>query len=167
MHRGVGLDVFNELPKRKAVHALFECCNSVTMAGDLADRRPYPDRAALFRTADAVLFSLSEDSVDEILQAYPSVGSRPEAASAAGELGSTSGELASAAREYTERFGFIFVMYPDPEDCPAAAVIAAIGERMHHDRETERKVMRNEIAKFNRTRFERMLGPEGGYDNWV
>ena len=46
------------------------------------------------------------------------------------------------------------------------SVIAAIGERMHHDLETERKVVRNELAKINRSRLERMLGPEGGYDNW-
>ena len=52
------------------------------------------------------------------------------------------------------------------EDCPAPGVIAAIGDRMHNDLETERKVARNEIAKLNRSRLERMLGPEGGYDNW-
>ncbi len=37
---------------------------------------------------------------------------------------------------------------------------------MHHDAETERKVLRNELARINRTRLERMLGPEGGYHNW-
>jgi 2-oxo-4-hydroxy-4-carboxy-5-ureidoimidazoline decarboxylase len=26
--------------------------------------------------------------------------------------------------------------------------------------------VRNELARINRTRLERMLGPEGGYDNW-
>ena len=46
-------------------------------------------------------------------------------------------------------------------------MIAAIGDRMHHDVETERKVLRNEIAKLNRSRLERMLGPVGGYDNWA
>ena len=43
---------------------------------------------------------------------------------------------------------------------------AAIADRMHHDFETERKVVRNELARINRTRLERMLGPEGGYHNW-
>jgi 2-oxo-4-hydroxy-4-carboxy-5-ureidoimidazoline decarboxylase len=27
-------------------------------------------------------------------------------------------------------------------------------------------VMGNELARINRTRLERMLGPEGGYHNW-
>ncbi len=34
------------------------------------------------------------------------------------------------------------------------------------DIDTERRLVRNEMAKINRTRLERMLGPEGGYDNW-
>jgi 2-oxo-4-hydroxy-4-carboxy--5-ureidoimidazoline (OHCU) decarboxylase len=46
-------------------------------------------------------------------------------------------------------------------------LIAAITDRMHNDPETERKIVRNEIAKLNRSRLERMLGPEGGYDNWL
>ncbi len=176
MHQGIGLDAFNELPNRKAVHALYECCNSVTMAGDLADARPYRDRDALFRSADDVLFSLSEESVDEILQAYPRLGSRPGSSSSHAEQSAVwdpcpelMAELDAAARAYTTRFGFDFVMHCGSldSDCPVPAVIAAIGDRMHHDLETERKVLRNEIAKLNRSRLERMLGPAGGYDNWA
>ena len=176
LHQGIGLEAFNEMPKRKAVHALYECCNSVTMASDLADGRPYPDRTALFRNADAVLFSLSEDSVDEILQAYPKLGSRPGSTWSHAEQSSVwdphtelMAELDAAARAYATQFGFDFVMYLGSYegDCPFSAVIAAIGDRMHHDVETERKVLRNEIAKLNRSRLERMLGPVGGYDNWA
>ena len=42
----------------------------------------------------------------------------------------------------------------------------SLADRMHNSEETERKVVRNELAKINRTRLERMLGPEGGYSNW-
>lgn len=77
LHQGIGLEAFNRLPTRKAVHALFECCNSVIMAADLAKGRPYADHDALYRKADALLFALSEDSVADILQAYPEIGSRP------------------------------------------------------------------------------------------
>ena len=62
LHQGIGLDAFNALPERKAVHALYECCNSVTMA---ARPGPRPRRTTtttqLFRRADALLFALSED----------------------------------------------------------------------------------------------------------
>lgn len=172
MHQGIGLEAFNELPLRKAVHALFECCGSVTMAGALADGRPYPDRDSLYRRADAVLFSLSEGSVDEILQAYPRVGTRPGSAKSHAEQCSVwdsrpelMGLLNGAVRRYRDRFGFEFVMHVGT--LPVPAVIAAIDDRMHHDDDTERKVLRNELAKLNRSRLERMLGPDGGYDNWA
>jgi 2-oxo-4-hydroxy-4-carboxy-5-ureidoimidazoline decarboxylase len=74
------------------------------------------------------------------------------------------GALDSAAQRYAERFRFSFVMFVGDTD--AEGVLAAISDRLHHDTETERKVVRNELAKINRTRLERMLGPEGGYHNW-
>lgn len=172
MHQGLGLDAFNGLATRKAVHALYECCNSVTMAGDLADGRPYADHDELFRKADALLFALAESSIDDILQAYPKVGSRPGSVRSHAEQCALWDArpgvmqlLDSSAAAYAEKFGFEFVMHIAP-DCPVSAVIAAIADRMHNDVETERKVLCNEIAKLNRKRLERMLGPEGGYDNW-
>lgn len=175
MHQGIGLDAFNRLPRRKAVHALYECCNSVSMAADLARERPYGDHDALFRKADAVLFALSESSVDEIMQAYPSVGSRPGSAWSHAEQCSVwdcrpgvMETLHAAAQRYSRLFGFGFVMHVGSLAAysPARGVIAAIEERMHNDAETERKVVRDEIAKLNRSRLARMLGPRGGYNNW-
>ena len=64
MHQGIGLDAFNAMPMRRAVHALYECCYSVPLAADLARGRPYADHDALFRRADALLFALAEASVD-------------------------------------------------------------------------------------------------------
>ena len=77
-------------------------------------------------------------------------------------------QLHSAAEDYAERFGFGFVMHVGSlaEQGPVPGVVAAIADRMHNELETERKVARNEIAKLNRSRLQRMLGPEGGYDNW-
>lgn len=176
LHQGIGLDAFNHLPTRRAVHALYECCNSLEMAGTLARGRPYASHAALFSKADAVLFALPEACVDEIMQAYPSVGSRPGSAWSHAEQcsvwdprPSVMARLREAARRYTDQFGFGFVMHVGAlaEEGPAPAVIEAISDRMHNDAETERKVLRNEIAKLNRSRLERMLGPEGGYDNWA
>ena len=176
MHQGVGLDAFNCLPTRRAVHALYECVNSVTMAAELAKARPYPDHAAVFRGADALLFSLSEDAIDYIMAAHPRVGHRPGSAYSHAEQCSLFDPrpgvmhlLAGAAARYAEKFGFQFVMHMGTAapDCSASAVISSIGDRMHNDAETERKVVRNEIAKLNRSRLERMLGPEGGYDNWI
>jgi 2-oxo-4-hydroxy-4-carboxy-5-ureidoimidazoline decarboxylase len=171
LHQGIGLDAFNALPERKAVHALYECCNSVTLARDLAGGRPYEDHDALFRRADALLFALSEPAVDQILEACPQLGRRPRSAKSQAEQCSVwdddpavMSELSESARQYADKYGFAFVMCVG--GLGAADVLAAIADRMHHDVETERKVMRNELAKINRSRLERMLGPEGGYQNW-
>lgn len=107
MHQGIGLETFNALPERRAVHALYECCNSVALAGDLARRRPFVDHDALFRRADALLCELPDAAVDRILDDYPHVNRRPRRVSS-----------------------------------------------------------RAELARINRSRLERMLGPEGGYQNW-
>jgi 2-oxo-4-hydroxy-4-carboxy-5-ureidoimidazoline decarboxylase len=171
MHQSIGLDAFNALPHQKAVHALYECCNSVVLARAIAAVRPYDSRDELFRRADSLLFALSDSSVDTILEAYPHVGRRPGSTKSNKEQCSVwdprpdiVAALDAAAQRYTERFGFSFVMFVDGLD--AEAVLTAISERMQHDAEMERKIVCNELAKINRTRLERMLGPEGGYHNW-
>ena len=171
LHQGIGLDVFNVLPTRKAVHALYECCHSVPLAADLARCRPYADHDALFRRADTLLFGLGEGSVDSILQAYPDIGRRPgseksrsEQCAVWSDQPEVMEQVGEALKRYLEHFGFGFVMYIN--GYPAQDVLAAMTDRLHNDRETERKVVRNELARINRTRLERMLGPEGGYNNW-
>jgi 2-oxo-4-hydroxy-4-carboxy-5-ureidoimidazoline decarboxylase len=171
LHQGIGLDVFNTLPERKAVHALYECCNSYSLARELARGRAYADHDALFRRLDALLFALSEDAVDQILDACPDIGRRPRSARSAAEHCSVwdddeavMAELGAASRRYADKYGFAFVMFVDGH-C-ATDVRTAIDDRMNHDAETERKILRNELAKIGRSRLERMLGPEGGYQNW-
>lgn len=171
MHQGIGLDAFNRLSPQKAVHALYECCNSVVLARELADGRPYGSHEELLRRADTLLFALSESSVEAILQAYPHIGRRPRSTKSQAEQCSVwdprpevMAELDAAAQRYAQCFGLRFVMFVDGIDAPG--VLAAISDRLHHDVDTERKVIRNELAKINRTRLERMLGPEGGYQNW-
>jgi 2-oxo-4-hydroxy-4-carboxy-5-ureidoimidazoline decarboxylase len=171
MHQGIGLDVFNDLPMRRAVHAVYECCYSVALAADLARGRRYDDHDALFRRADKLLFGLSENSIDSIVQAYPIVGRRPGSAKSRAEQCAVTDDrpevmeqLRMAAERYLDHFGFGFVMYINGYS--ADDVLGAISDRLLNDVDTERKVVRNELARINRTRLERMLGPEGGYHNW-
>jgi 2-oxo-4-hydroxy-4-carboxy-5-ureidoimidazoline decarboxylase len=171
MHQGIGLEAFNALPERKAVHALYECCNSYVLARDLAGGRPYADHEALFRRADALLFALPEQAIDQILDTCPDVGRRPKSNKSHAEQCAVwdddpalMDELRAAGRRYRDEYGFAFVMFVDGQ-C-ANDVLAAIEDRMHHEVEMERKILRNELAKIGRSRLERMLGPEGGYHNW-
>jgi 2-oxo-4-hydroxy-4-carboxy-5-ureidoimidazoline decarboxylase len=171
LHQGMGLDAFNVMPMRRAVHAVYECCYSVPLAADLARGRPYDDHDALFRHADRLLFGLSEDSIDSILQAYPDVGRRPgseksqaEQCAVWDERPEVMDQLGMAAKRYLEHFGFGFAMFVNGYG--AQDVLATMTDRLLNDIDTERKVVRNELARINRTRLDRMLGPEGGYDNW-
>jgi 2-oxo-4-hydroxy-4-carboxy-5-ureidoimidazoline decarboxylase len=171
MHQGMGLDAFNALPERKAVHALYECCNSVTLARDLSRGRAYASHDVLFRRADALLFSLSDEVVEQILDACPHVGRRPGSTKSSAEQCSVwvddaavMADLNQAVQEYSAKFDMSFVMFVC--NLGIEDVRSAIADRMHNDAETERKVVRNELAKINRSRLERMLGPEGGYHNW-
>lgn len=171
MHQGIGLEAFNAMPMRRAVHAVYECCYSVPLAADLARARPYADHDSVFQHADKLLFGLAEESIDSILQAYPDVGRRPGSEKSAAEQcaiwcdePAVMDQLAVAAGKYLDHFGFGFVMYVN--GYAARDVLTTISDRLVHDVETERKVVRNELARINRTRLERMMGPEGGYDNW-
>ena len=171
MHQGIGLEAFNAMPMRRAVHAVYECCNSVPLAADLCRSRPFTSHDELFRAADALLFGLSEESVDTILQAYPDIGRRPGSEKSAAEQCAiwcdqpeVMVQLGQASERYLAHFGFGFVMFIN--GYTAQDVLATMSDRLHNDAETERKVVRNELARINRTRLERMLGPEGGYNNW-
>jgi 2-oxo-4-hydroxy-4-carboxy-5-ureidoimidazoline decarboxylase len=171
MHQGIGLEAFNAMPMRRAVHAIYECCYSVPLAADLCRGRAFTSHDELFRAADALLFGLSEESIDTILQAYPDIGRRPGSEKSAAEQCAiwcdepeVMEQLAQSSKRYLEHFGFGFVMFVN--GYTAHDVLATMSDRLHNDADTERKIVRNELARINRTRLERMLGPEGGYDNW-
>lgn len=66
MHHGIGLDRFNTLPRRRAIHALYECCCNVTWAQKIADGRPYPGHTALQTAAAAELRALSAIDLERV-----------------------------------------------------------------------------------------------------
>src|SRR5689334_24430250 len=118
MHQGIGLDAFNRMAPHRAMHALYECCGSVVLAGELAGGRPYATHDELFRRADTALFAMSESSVNSMLQCYPHIGRRPRSDRSRAEQCSVwdprpevMAELDAAAQRYTERFGLGFVMF--------------------------------------------------------
>ncbi len=128
------------MPTRRAVHAVFECCYSVPLAADLVRARPFDSHEQLFRYADAQLFSLGEQSIDSILQAYPDVGRRPgsekshaEQCAIIDERPEIMAELSAASKSYLEHFGFGFVMYINGYG--ADDVLAALHDRLQRLRD--------------------------------
>lgn len=163
MHQGLGLETFNDLPRRKAVHALYECCCSVTWASRVADGRSYRSRAELFSAADTELNELSDGDVDSLAAAVP----EPSKVCAAMDS-DTRGALGTASRAYEQRFGYPYVssrMF-EPEGFEPREILVDLGHRLDNHDQTERKVMRNELAKINTIRLNRLLGPEGGWPQY-
>ncbi len=66
-------------------------------------------------------------------------------------------ELKELNKTYEEKFGHVYLVFANGR--PAAELLAILKERMRNDPATERRVLRMELAKINRSRLQRMLTP--------
>ncbi|MCX5044505.1 2-oxo-4-hydroxy-4-carboxy-5-ureidoimidazoline decarboxylase [Aldersonia sp. NBC_00410] len=167
----VGIERFNALSDRRAVHALFEICSSTIWARRVVKGRPFADAQALFDRADRVLAELPEAELDAALDGHPRIGARVEANSTSSREQAavqSAGEgireaLGTGNRKYEEKFGHVYLVCASGR--PAEELYAILEERLENDPETERRVMRSELAKINRLRLDRLLRdpprPEG------
>ena len=102
--------------------------------------------------------------LDEALDGHPRIGERSTNASSAREQRNVTGadpavleELRLANKEYEQRFGHVYLVHADGR--PAAELLRILRQRLHNDADTERRVLRMELAKINRSRLQRMLTP--------
>ncbi|MGB3369903.1 MAG: 2-oxo-4-hydroxy-4-carboxy-5-ureidoimidazoline decarboxylase [Rhodococcus sp. (in: high G+C Gram-positive bacteria)] len=165
LHEWIGLDGLNRLSDRQAMHALFECCSSSIWARRVAGSRPYSTRDQLLDRADRVLAELSEAEVDNALDGHPRIGDKADNASSKREQAAVQSAdaavltaLAEANRKYEAQFGHVYLVCATGRSAPE--LLAILEERLGNDPETERRVLRVELAKINRIRLNRMLGPE-------
>ena len=164
----VSLDRFNALPAPDAERELLNCCASRAWARAVAADRPYPGSAALAAAGDAVLAELPWPDIAEALGAHPRIGqraagtgrdaawSRREQAGVEGADAAVRGALAEANREYEQRFGHVFLIFATGRT--PAEMLTAARARLAHDEPTERRVVRDELAKIIRLRLERLVG---------
>ncbi|GAB36626.1 2-oxo-4-hydroxy-4-carboxy-5-ureidoimidazoline decarboxylase [Gordonia otitidis] len=159
-----GLPSFNELSERQAISTLYECCSSSIWALRVAKARPFVDDEALLEYADLILAELTETDLDEALAGHPRIGDRPDNASSSREQSGVTGadpavlaELKQLNKEYEEKFGHVYLVFANGR--PAEELLAILKERMRNDAPTERRVLRMELAKINRSRLQRMLTP--------
>ncbi len=163
-----GMPSFNELTESQAIHELYECCSSRIWALRVAKARPFSDDEALLEYADLILAELTETDLDEALAGHPRIGDRPDNPSSAREQSGVAGadaavltDLKKLNAEYEEKFGHVYLVFANGR--PAAELLDILRQRMHNDSETERRVMRMELAKINRSRLTRMLTPASAY----
>ncbi|NDK91477.1 2-oxo-4-hydroxy-4-carboxy-5-ureidoimidazoline decarboxylase [Gordonia desulfuricans] len=163
-----GLSSFNELSERQAISTLYECCSSSIWALRVARARPFTDDDALLDYADLILAELTESDLDEALSGHPRIGDRADNPSSQREQSGVVGAEAAVLSElkelnaaYEERFGHVYLVFANGR--PAAELLGILKERMRNDPDTERRVMRMELGKINRSRLTRMLTPAVEY----
>jgi 2-oxo-4-hydroxy-4-carboxy-5-ureidoimidazoline decarboxylase len=161
----LGLDGFNSLTDRQRMHLLFEECSSTIWARRVLAAAPFRDVDALLDRADRVLAELPDAEIDAALDGHPRIGGRVDNASSAREqVGvATAGddvraELAAKNRDYEDKFGYVYLVCASGRT--AEELLAILTERLENDPDTERRVMRSELAKINRLRLERLLTKE-------
>ena len=153
---------FNRLSERQRMHMLFEVCSSPIWARRVLAGGPFRDNEALLERADRVLAELTDTEIDAALDGHPRIGGRVDNASSAREQAgmATAGddvraELAAKNHEYEDKFGYVYLVCASGRS--AGELLDILTERLDNDPETERRVMRNELAKITRLRLQRLL----------
>ncbi|WP_029115293.1 2-oxo-4-hydroxy-4-carboxy-5-ureidoimidazoline decarboxylase [Mycobacterium sp. URHB0044] len=158
----LGLDGFNRIGERQRMHLLFGVCASPIWARRVLAGAPFADVDALLERADRILAELPDAEIDAALDGHPRIGDRVDNdASAREQAGVASAgddvraALAAGNRAYEERFGYVYLVCASGRS--ADELLAILIERLGNDPETERRVMRDELAKINRLRLQRLL----------
>lgn len=159
------IDRFNRMSERQRMHLLFEVCSSPIWARRVLAGGPFRDADALLDRADRVLAELPDPEVDAALDGHPRIGARAENANSAREQARVADadaavkvELAEKNRLYDEKFGYVYLVCASGRT--AEELLAILTDRLDNDPETERRVMRSELAKINRLRLQRLLTRE-------
>jgi 2-oxo-4-hydroxy-4-carboxy-5-ureidoimidazoline decarboxylase len=168
MHAADPLARFHQLPPERAVEELRSCCASAAWATALVTGRPYADVAALTAASARVLSGLEWAEISVALAAHPRIGQRPagggreatwsrrEQAGVAQSAPEILAELAEANRAYEDHFGHVLLIFASGRT--DVEMLADARRRLGNDQETERAVVRGELATIVALRLERLLG---------
>ena len=157
------LGSFNAAPAEDAKRDVFACCASRSFAKAVADGRPYPDPAALLTAVDAAFKGLSWDDIVEAMSEHPRIGDRAVRGgmSAAEQSGAAAAGdevrqgLADGNVAYEQRFGHIFLICAS--GLTGQEMLDQLRDRLGHDEEAERAVVRDELRKITRLRMTKAL----------
>ncbi|MCV7319572.1 2-oxo-4-hydroxy-4-carboxy-5-ureidoimidazoline decarboxylase [Mycolicibacterium confluentis] len=160
--KAVGLRDFNAASERQRMHLLFEVCSSTIWARRVLAGAPFRDVDALYDRAERVLAELPDAEIDAALDGHPRIGAKADNPSSAQEQArvadadaAVKAELAAKNREYEDRFGYVYLVCASGRS--AEELLAILTDRLGNDPDTERRVMRSELAKINRLRLERLM----------
>ncbi|AQA01480.1 OHCU decarboxylase [Mycobacterium sp. MS1601] len=160
------LDTFNSMTDRQRMHLLFGVCSSTIWARRVLAGSPFRSLDSLFDRADRVLAELPDAEIDAALDGHPRIGAKVDNPSSAREQAAVTSagdevkaQLALKNREYEDKFGYVYLVCASGRS--AEELLAILTDRLDNDPETERRVMRSELAKINRLRLERLFSEAG------
>jgi 2-oxo-4-hydroxy-4-carboxy-5-ureidoimidazoline decarboxylase len=157
------LGSFNAAPAQDAERTALACCASRTFAKAVADGRPYPEPTSLLAAVDATFKALSWDDIVEAMSEHPRIGDRAVRGgmSAAEQSGAAAASdevrqgLADGNVAYEQRFGHIFLICAS--GLSGQEMLDQLRDRLGHDEEAERTVVRDELRKITRLRMTKAL----------
>lgn len=163
----LGLDGFNRMTERQRMNVLFGVCSSPIWARRVLTGSPFRSVGALLDRADRVLAELPDAEIDAALDGHPRIGAKVDNSTSAREQAavttaadSVKTELAAKNLEYDQKFGYVYLVCASGRS--AEELLDILADRLDNDPDTERRVMRSELAKINRLRLERLLSePQG------
>jgi 2-oxo-4-hydroxy-4-carboxy-5-ureidoimidazoline decarboxylase len=134
----------------------------------MSQARPFPSAKAALDLSDEIVLGLDDAALDQALAAHARIGerrpgsttedrwSRSEQAGALAVATDVQERLAEGNRRYQERFGHVFLIRAAGRS--AEEMLAALEQRLGHDDDTERDVVRRELAEIVRLRLLKLVG---------
>lgn len=145
------------------------CCAAGAWLARIQAARPIPSAKALLDLSDATVLSFDDAALDQALAAHARIGerrlgstpedrwSRTEQAGALGADASVAERIVEGNRAYEQRFGRVFLIRAAGRS--ADDMLAALTERLANDPQTERDVVRRELAEIVRLRLLKVVQP--------
>jgi len=134
-------------------------CASKRWVDVMAAAAPYADEVALLAAADQALAVLDDADLDEALAGHPRIGDQTSHATSHREQAGVGDDvreaLAEGNREYEARFGHVYLVCASGRS--GDELLAVLRQRLGNDPAYERTVVREELAKINRLRLERLV----------
>ncbi|MCV7150930.1 2-oxo-4-hydroxy-4-carboxy-5-ureidoimidazoline decarboxylase [Mycolicibacterium pyrenivorans] len=165
MAGSLDVEEFNRLSEQERMRLLSGVCASPVWARRVLEGGPFPDADALFDRADQVLADLPDTGLAAALDGHPRIGADPdnpaserEQTLVAGAGDAVKAELAAEGGRYEDKFGYVYLVCASGRT--AEELLAILTGRLDNDPETERRVVRSELAKINRLRLQRLMSKE-------
>jgi 2-oxo-4-hydroxy-4-carboxy-5-ureidoimidazoline decarboxylase len=160
----VKLSEFNAATPERARHLLLACCSAPGWVDAVVAGRPYRSRRQLQDAAEA---GLTEADAMDGLAGHPRIGesrarldgrSRSEQGGVLGARAEVLAALAEGNTAYERRFGHVYLVCASGRT--ADELLTVLRSRLANSAETERAVVRTELAAINRLRLDQLVEAE-------